>query len=105
MADALSRIAASQVARIDVVRNALTAEARGQTLVINVIRAKRTPSGTWSAEAERKSIGVIYPRVEARCAREVGGWETSTRVGGFWKEFPFRLAPLLATAKTRGLPS
>lgn len=88
--DALSRIAASQVERIEVIRNASTAEAQGQELVINVIRTARTASGTWSAEVERNGNGKVYPRLQASYARAVRGWDTSVRFNGLWEEFPFR---------------
>jgi len=96
--DALSRIAASQVERIDVIRNASTAEAQGQALIVNVIRTRRTPSGTWSAEIERNGNDRLYPRIEASYARELRGWETSARVNALWEEFPFRTLRLVRDA-------
>ncbi|WP_202843181.1 TonB-dependent receptor domain-containing protein [Luteimonas saliphila] len=96
--DALSRISASQVERIDVILNASTAEAQGQALVINVIRTERTASGTWSAEIERNGNGRVYPRLEASYARTVGSWETSMRFSGLWEEFPFRTLRLVRGA-------
>ena len=88
--DALSRIPASQVVRIEVIRNAATAEAQGQTLVANVVRARTATSGAWSFELERNANGVIYPRAEATYSSTFGGWETSVRANAFWEEFPFR---------------
>lgn len=88
--DALSRIAASQVAHIEVIRNATTAEAQGQALVLNVVRTERSASGTWSAEIERNGNGTVYPRLDASYSRAIRGWETSLRVNGFWEEYPFR---------------
>ena len=63
--DALSRIAARQVERIELIRNAGSAEAQGQSLVLNVVRKQATASGTWSVEIERNGNGKVYPRVEA----------------------------------------
>ncbi len=103
--DALSRIAASQVERIDVIRNASTAEAQGQALVIDVIRTARTASGTWSAAVERNGNGTVYPRLEASYGRTVGGWETSLRVNGFWEEFPFRTVRVIRDASGNLLSS
>ena len=88
--DALSRIAASQVERIELIRNASTAEAQGQSLILNIVRREATASGTWSAEIERSGKGKVYPRLDASIARVIGGWETSIRANGFWEEFPFR---------------
>jgi hypothetical protein len=87
--DALSRIAASQVERIELIRNASTAEAQGQSLVLNVVRRQATASGTWSAESERNGNGKVYPRLDASYARRIGDWETSLRANGFWEEYPF----------------
>lgn len=103
--DALSRIAASQVERIDVIRNASTAEAQGQALVIDVIRTARTASGSWSAEVERNGNSTVYPRLDASYARTVGGWETSMRVNGFWEEFPFRTLRVIRDASGNLLSS
>lgn len=88
--DALSRIAAGQVERIELIRDASTSEAQGQALVLNVVRIAGRPSGTWSAEGERNANGVIYPRLEASYARQIGPWQTSIRANGYWEEFPFR---------------
>jgi hypothetical protein len=87
--DALSRIAASQVERIELIRNAGSAEAQGQSLVLNVVRKQATASGTWSVEFERNGNGKVYPRLEASRAQQVGAWETSLRANAFWEEFPF----------------
>lgn len=92
--DALSRIPASQVERIELIRDAQSAEAQGQSLVLNVVRARSIGSGTWSAEAERNANGVIYPRVEASYSRTIAGWETAIRANAYWEEFPFRLLRL-----------
>lgn len=88
--DALSRIAAGQVERIELIRNASTAEAQGQSLILNIVRRQATASGTWSGEIERNGRGKVYPRLDASVARVIGDWETSIRGNGFWEAFPFR---------------
>jgi len=88
--DALGRIPASGVDRIEVMLNASTGEAQGQSTVINVVRLSGSRSGTWSAEAERNANGVIYPRVEVSHSREIGGWRASIKANAYWEEFPFR---------------
>ncbi|MDO8902523.1 MAG: TonB-dependent receptor [Phenylobacterium sp.] len=90
ISEALSRIPAAQVERIDVVRNAATAEAQGQSLILNVVRVRGGASGTWSLELERNGNNVIYPRGEVSYARSIAGWETSVRARAYWEEFPFR---------------
>lgn len=87
--DALGRIAAAQVERIELIRNAATAEAQGQSLVLNVVRKQTSGSGAWSIEVEHNGNGKVYPRIEASRARQVGEWETSLRANAFWEEFPF----------------
>ncbi len=87
--DALSRIAASQVERIELIRSASTAEAQGQSLILNVVLAREATSGTWSAELERNGNGKLYPRVDLSFSRASGGWESSLRANAFWEEFPF----------------
>ena len=88
--DALSRIAASQVVRIEVIRDAATAEAQGQALVLNVVRAPGATAGAWSLEVERNANGVIYPRVQISQTRDIAGWRTSVRANAYWEEFPYR---------------
>lgn len=90
LADALSRIPASAVERIEVMRNASTGEAQGQSLVVNVVRLTSAASGTWSVELEHNGNDVIYPRLEASYSREIGGWQTSVKANAYWEEFPFR---------------
>lgn len=89
IADALRRIPADQVARIELIRNANTSEAQGQTLVLNVVRLRGGASGTGFAEVERNPRGVLYPRAELTYSRSIGGWETSLKANAFWEEFPF----------------
>lgn len=89
IADALRRIPADQVERVELIRNANTSEAQGQTLVLNVVRVRGGASGTWFLETEHTSRDVIYPRGEVTYSRAVGGWETSIKANAFWEEFPF----------------
>lgn len=89
IADALRRIPAGQVERVELIRNANTSEAQGQTLVLNVVRVRGGVSGTWFLEAEHTSRDIIYPRGEVTYSRSIGGWQTSIKVNAFWEEFPF----------------
>lgn len=110
--NALSRIAASQVERIELIRDASSVEAQGQALILNVVRVQGAASGTWSAEAERNANGVIYPRAEASYARTLGPWQVSVRANAYWEEFPFRTlrvnrdaAGVLTSSTVTDLPS
>jgi hypothetical protein len=89
IADALRRIPASQVERVELLRNASTSEAQGQALVLNVVRVRGGVSGAWYGEVERNARGAVYPRGEVTYARTIGGWETSIKANAFWEEFPF----------------
>ncbi|WP_262696435.1 TonB-dependent receptor plug domain-containing protein [Kordiimonas aquimaris] len=87
--DALRRIPANQVARIEVIRgSAGSGEAAGQSVVANVIRLTQGAAGSWEVKLERAADGIIYPRGEVTIVRQVSGWKTSTKVNGFWERFP-----------------
>jgi hypothetical protein len=103
--DALRRIAASQVDRIELIRSASTAEAQGQSLVLNVVLSRTAASGTWSAELERNGNGKVYPRLDASIARTLRGWDTSVRANAFWEEFPFRTVRVIRDVEGRLLSS
>jgi hypothetical protein len=90
VSEALAAIPASQVERIELIRNAATAEAQGQTLVLNVVRSAEATSGAWLLELEHNANGVVYPRAEVSRAVNVDGWKGSVRARGYWEEFPFR---------------
>ncbi len=111
--DALRRIPANDVDRIEVIRGAAGAgEAQGQSIVANIIRAGRDRSISWKAEIERNSEGVTYPRVEGSLTARLGDWTTSTKLNGFWEQFDVlgrrdRLGPdgALVTAQVDDRPS
>lgn len=87
--DALGRIPANQVARIEVIRgSAGSGEAAGQSVVANVIRLKQGSAGSWEIKLERAADGILYPRGELTIVRQVSGWKTSTKINGFWERFP-----------------
>ncbi len=88
--DALRRIPASQVERIELIRGASATEAQGQTLILNVVQKPGASAGTWTLELERNANGVIYPEVDLSYSRSIGGWQTSARLNGYWEEFPIR---------------
>ena len=87
--DALRRIPAAQVDRIDVIRgSAGLSEAAGQSVVANVIRKRGGTAGSWELALERPADGIVYPSGEVTVARRLGAWETSTKVNAFWERFP-----------------
>lgn len=88
--DFLTRIPADAVDRIEVTRGAQRAgETAGQSLVANVIRKSQAVAGTWSAELERNTEGLIYPRAEISIAAPIGEWRTTTKLNAFWEQFVF----------------
>lgn len=88
IADALSRIPANDVERVEVIRGgAGTSEASGQTVVANIIRAGRARSASWRAELERNSEGVTYPFFEGSLTARTGEWTSSTKLTAFWEQF------------------
>ena len=87
--DALGRIPANQVERIEVIRgSAGLSEAAGQSVVANIIRKRGGTAGSWELELERAADGIVYPSGELTIARQFGAWETSTKVNAFWERFP-----------------
>ncbi|WP_298917170.1 TonB-dependent receptor [uncultured Algimonas sp.] len=88
--DFLSRIPANAVERIVISRGAQRAgETAGQGLVANVVRKSDVVAGTWSAELERNSDGLVYPRGELSITAPLGRWRTTTKLNAFWEKFPF----------------
>lgn len=87
--DALRRIPANQVARIEVIRgSAGSGEAAGQAVVANVIRIRQSAAGSWEVKLERAADGILYPRGEITVARNIADWKTSTKLNAFWERFP-----------------
>lgn len=87
--DALSRIPANSVVRIELLRGtAGSSEAAGQTVVANIIRTSSHGTGRWQVELERAPDGRVYPAVELTVQHEGFGWQTSTNFKTFWERFP-----------------
>ncbi len=87
--EALGRIPANQVARIEVIRgSAGSGEAAGQAVVANVIRVKQGAAGSWEVKMERAADGILYPAGEMTIVRQISDWKTSTRINAFWERFP-----------------
>ncbi|MCA6251978.1 TonB-dependent receptor domain-containing protein [Phenylobacterium sp.] len=78
--DALARIPASAVVRIDLVTNPTTSEASGQTVIVNLILRETSLSGSWGVSVSSNREGDIRPYMEASLSGPVGGWRASGRV-------------------------
>ncbi len=82
--DALTRIPANDVARVEIIRGGAGAsEASGQAVVANIIRSGVARSIRWRAELERNSEGVTYPFFEGSLTARTGDWSTSTKLTAF----------------------
>ncbi|WIY69029.1 TonB-dependent receptor plug domain-containing protein [Aquidulcibacter paucihalophilus] len=90
LVDALSRVPASQVERIELIRGASASEAQGQSLILNIVRKPGGESGAWAVGLERNGNGLVYPQVDLSYSRPVAGWEASVRLRGYWEEWPIR---------------
>jgi len=89
LSEALSRIPADQVVRIEILRGGNSAgETGGQSVVANVIRAKGSTSGTWQFTSEGNIGEAPTPRMQASLTTQLGEWQTSfnTTVAG-WKSY------------------
>ncbi|WP_262690106.1 TonB-dependent receptor domain-containing protein [Kordiimonas aestuarii] len=86
LTEALRRIPAAQVMRIELQRGAMAAgEAAGQTVVANVIRYKNKSSGTWTVETRRVGNNKILPMLDATFATKLMGWDASFQLDTFIK--------------------
>ena len=87
--DALLRIPASQVARVELLRGSATAgEASGQSVVANIIRNQESDNVRWEAELEMVPGGTINPVLEATYTSSIDEWETSLKLNGFKQKWP-----------------
>jgi len=78
LTEALTRIPADQVVRIEILRGGNSAgETAGQSIVANVIRAQGTTSGTWSLTNEGNIGAAPLPRLQASLTTQLGLWQTS----------------------------
>lgn len=79
--DALSRVPADAVTRIDLIRGSAGAsETAGQAIVANVIRTTTSGSSRWEAQLKRAAHGRINAEAELSLSRSFGAWETSTEL-------------------------
>ncbi|MCA3755488.1 MAG: hypothetical protein INF01_13780 [Phenylobacterium sp.] len=75
--EALSRIPASAVVRIDLVTNPTSSEASGQSVIVDLILRETDVSGSWSASLTRTRDEALRPTVNASLSGPIAGWRTS----------------------------
>ncbi len=86
LTEALRRIPAAQVMRVELQRGAMAAgEAAGQTVVANIVRFKNKSSGTWTVETRRVGNNKILPMLDATFATKLMGWDASFQLDTFLK--------------------
>lgn len=88
--DFLARIPASQVLEVRLIRNAQTAEAQGQALILNIVRRPVERSGSWSAGLEQTGDGDPVPFGSLSFAGQALGFEGSFEIEGFQDQTPVR---------------
>lgn len=87
--DALLRIPASQVVRVELLRgSATTGEASGQSVVANIIRNQDSDTVRWEAELELAPGGYVNPIMEATYSTTIDDWDTSLKINGFRQKQP-----------------
>ena len=78
--EALSRIPASAVVRIDLVTNPTSSEASGQSVIVDLILRETAISGSWSASLTRTRDEALRPTVNASLSGPIAGWRASGSV-------------------------
>ncbi|MEO1170787.1 MAG: TonB-dependent receptor [Myxococcota bacterium] len=87
--EALARIPASSVDRVEVIRGtAASSEALGQTSVVNVVRTHGGVAGSWSAMFEHPADHDVYPEATIAVTYGLGDWRASTQTTGFSGQLP-----------------
>lgn len=85
--EVLSRIPAASVVRVEVSRGGpARAEAAGQALFVNIVRARAVSSGTWLVQVERPTEPVLNGRAEGAITRRIGDWDLTGKVNGYWQQ-------------------
>ncbi len=103
--EALERIPAAQVERIEILRGGISAsDAGGQSVVANVIRKSSGTSGTWLLRGRRISDGRVLPSFEGTLASKFSGWDTSSKIDVGWNGLK-RIAVLRDLDSTLNLTS
>lgn len=88
--DALKRIPASQVLRVEVNRGTTvgTGETAGRSVTVNIVRQASRKSGRWSAGLRFPDGGKLSPEFEAVITRPLGDWDGSFKLNGFYNQSP-----------------
>jgi hypothetical protein len=80
LSEALERIPANRVERIELVTNPTMAVASGKTLIANVVLRPAESAGSWQLSQTRARDGSISPWLNGSYARPLGAWQTSSTI-------------------------
>lgn len=84
--DALKRIPAAQVERVEIIHgNAGAGETAGQAVIVNLIRRRSMQSGRWSVGLRYPKSGRLSPDFEAVVTRPFGEWDGAFKLNGLYK--------------------
>ncbi|TQV88577.1 TonB-dependent receptor domain-containing protein [Aliikangiella coralliicola] len=87
--DALSRIPAKQVIKIEILRGGAAAgETAGQGLVANVIRKTQQKDGRWLLKTERADNGKLFGEAQINLSRQIKKWQTSFKAQALYEALP-----------------
>lgn len=104
--DALRRIPASRVERVEIIRGSAGAsETAGQSVIANVIRRDSEAAGSWELNFERAADGTLNSGGEVTFARKFGQWDSSTKLNAFWERYPLEGPRVMRDASGMALSS
>jgi hypothetical protein len=78
--EALARIPASTVERVELILSEASSEAQGQSVVVNLVLKPALKTSVWQVGASLDREGALSPSLEATVSRPLAGWLTSTRL-------------------------
>lgn len=85
--EALERIPARSVERIELITNPTMAAASGKTVIANVVLRVAEPAGTWKISTQRARDASVSPWLDASYTAPVGDWQVSvTGEVGAWRD-------------------
>lgn len=90
LSDFLARIPSGQVAEVRLIRNAQTAEAQGQALILNIIRRPVEASSAWSLGIEQTGEGSPAPFGSLSFVGVAAGFEGAFEIEIVTDQTPFR---------------
>lgn len=86
--EALERIPADSVERVELITNPTMAAASGQTLIVNVVLGSATRAGTWRTGLERNRDGTVTPSAKVSLTTPLLGWRVASSVELYTSDDP-----------------